>query len=245
MDMGRFAPLIALAVLAGSPLVSGTAQAAKARPKLQLSQCVALQPLGPGEIGTRTAVPVPKTITKELKNRVISTPERFVVQSQGGSAICLDMRRRVEVTNLAMDASKRFITFDWAGYEDEGHVIIDRSGTGQALDTGKRPAMSASRQRLASVHQSDSSYATLNGLGIWQVGQVGMQTLAVVELPEMADWRVDGWQGEECIDLSAIAFARMPASAAQLSSVSRDRFMAKPAGQGWRMTRTTQGCAGG
>jgi hypothetical protein len=240
-DMRRVVALVVIAALAAA---GGTAlQAAKPKKgQPNIALCQPLQPLAAGESARTAPIAIPKAIQKIA----VATVDRLAVMSLGKQTLCVDVRMRGEITNLAMSPEGRFVTFDWAGYEADGHVIIDRSGPGQILDTGGAPSISPSRQRIAAVHQSEAAFNELQGLGVWQIAPVGIQSVAIVpNIPEMADWRIDSWTQEECIDLSAVAYARLSASGSSVANSTRDRYVAKPYGQTWRVVRSSLGCAGG
>ncbi len=229
--------LAALALATVSGFGAGEAQAKK--PKLK--KCPVLQPLGPGEMARTDALLVPR----DLRKVAVATKERLAVSALDGSTLCIDMRLRGEVTGMAITPDRRFVSFDWAGYEAAGHIIVDRSGSGQQIDTGGAPSVSPSRNRWASVNQGDAAYAELDGFAVWQVQPVGIRQVAVVsDIPDLADWRIDTWVREDCIDLSGIPFARLTSRPGQPPSGVRDRYMAMPFGSGWRVVRTTRGCAG-
>ena len=240
-----FRTIALLASCAMALVVAGAAPDAFAKPKkgkINIAQCPPLQALNAGEVGRTAPVVLPR-LAKPHQKAVVATVDRLAVLSQGGQTLCIDMRLRGEVTNIAMSPEGRFFTFDWAGYEADGHVIVDRSGTGQIIDTGGKPSVSPSRQRIAAVHQSEAAFAELEGLGIWQINAVGMQQIGLVSnIPELADWRIDSWVSEDCIDMSGIPFSRVSESSA---GAARDRYIAKPYGNAWRVVRTTLGCAGG
>jgi hypothetical protein len=240
-----------IAILASCAMalaISVTAPQAQAKAKkgyVDIAQCPPLQALNAGEVGRATPITVPR-LNKPYNRVVVATTDRLAVLSNGGQTLCIDMRLRGEVTNFAMSPEGRFFTFDWAGYEADGHVIIDRSGTGQIIDTGGKPSLSPSRQRIGAVHQSEAAFSELEGLGIWQINPVGMQQIGLVSnIPELADWRIDAWTNEDCIDMSGVPFARVAENNGDVSKAARDRYIAKPYGNTWRVVRTTLGCAGG
>lgn len=228
--------------LAGLGAVPAAAQK-RGKGKINIAQCPPLQALAAGESGRTTPVVLPR-LAKNYQKQVVSTIDRIAVLSMGGQTLCVDVRLRGEVSNIAMSPEGRFLTFDWAGYEADGHIIIDRSGTGQIIDTGGKPSLSPSRQRIAAVHQSEAAFSELEGLGVWQINPVGMQQIGLVSnIPELADWRIDAWAREDCIDMSGIPFSRISDGTAAASA--RDRYIAKPYGNTWRVARSTLGCAGG
>lgn len=234
--------IAALASCAMALAALGAAPAIAAKPKkgkINIAQCPPLQALGAGEVARTTPVAIPK-LPKKLAKTVVSTIDRIAVLSMGGQTLCVDVRMRGDITNVEMSPEGRFFTFDWAGYEADGHVIVDRTGTGQIIDTGGKPSLSPSRQRIAAVHQSEAAFSELEGLGVWQINPVGMQQIGLVSnIPELSDWRIDSWINEDCIDMSGVPFTRAGDGAARV------RYIAKPYGNTWRVAQSTLGCAGG
>jgi len=230
--------VIALAI-AVSPFVGiGDAHARKPRMK----QCPALQPLGPGDIPRTEAVPIPRP----MKKIAVATPQRLAVSTIKGATLCVDMRLRGEVSAPELSAEGRFVSFDWAGYEAAGHLLVDRTGAGQQVDIGSRPVFSPSRRRMVALSQGDSADAVLDRLDVWQIQPVGIQRIGgVSDLPDVADWRVDRWATEDCIDLSGIPLSRVTGRVADIAGSARDQYMATPYGNGWRVVRTTRGCGAG
>lgn len=230
--------VIALAI-AVSPFVgAGEAHAAR---KPRVKQCPVLQPLGRGDIPRTEAVAIPR----QMKKIAVATPERLAISTIKGATLCIDMRLRGEVGPLSLSPEGRFVSFDWAGYEAAGHLIVDRTGAGQQIDARGAPVFSPSRQRLVALGQGNSGDAMIDGLDVWQIDPVGLRRIArVPDLPDLADWRVDRWGFEDCIDLSGIPLARVTGRVADIAGSARDRYMATPYGNGWRVVRTTRGCGG-
>lgn len=231
--------VIALAI-AVSPLVgAGEAHAAK---KPRLKQCPVLQPLGRGDIPRTEAVAIPR----QMRKIAVATPQQLAISTIRGSTLCIDMRLRGEVGPLGLSPDGRFVSFDWAGYEAAGHLIIDRTGIGQQIDAGSAPVFSPSRRRLVTMGQGSAGDAAIDSLDVWQIDQVGLRRVASVpDLPDLADWRVDRWELEDCVDLSGIPLARVTGRVADIAGGARDRYMATPYGNGWRVVRTTRGCGAG
>lgn len=227
MGKAMMAPLALISLLAIS------SQPARADPRPAIKRCAGLPPLKAGQLGRTVPVVVPKPFNKVAKaNRdvlAVSTMERVT--------ICIDMRTKGNVAGYALSPDSRFFSFGWKGYEAQGHVLIDRSGGGKQLNTGAAPVFSPSRRRLAAVYQSQAALGELEGLGIWEVDPVGVREIGMVSnIPQMLDWRVDGWGGENCINLSAIPFSRYPDDG-DLSRINRDRYTARPGATAWRVTR--------
>jgi hypothetical protein len=231
--------LVLGALVAWTP-TGQAAFAAPRAPKPQLNRCPDLEPLLDGQVPRSKPVVVPK----EYDSFVKATRDRLAIATLSGATHCVDMRLRGEVAGFSLTPDNRFFGFDWKGYEADGHVLVDRTQAGQQVDTGGAPVFSPSRQRFAAVHQSESAFGELEGLGVWQVDAAGFRQVALVStIPEMLDWQVDGWSGEDCINLSAIPFSRAPSAGADYSGIARDRYTARPSGATWRVVRAIgKGC---
>lgn len=237
--MRKMTAKVTLAVLFALGSMHATDATARAK-RPDLKRCPDLAALPDGQIGRSRPVVVPKDMDRLLR----VTRDRLAIATLGGATLCVDMRLKGEVENMQLSPDGRFFSFDWAGYEADGHVVVDRTGPGQQIDTGAKPVFSPSGNRFASVHQSESAFSDLEGLGVWQVSANGMQQIAnVTSIPEMEDWKVDSWGGEECLNLSAIPFSRMPDNRSDLSNVERDRFVARPIGRTWSVIKVpAKGC---
>lgn len=173
-----------------------------------------------------------------------SSRTNLAVMTLSYSNFCYDIHDVSEARNFSLSTDMRFLSFDWFGYEAGGHIVIDRSGRGQAVDTGAAPVFSPTRRQLAAIEFSESGFGSLNGFAIWQVNPVGLTRKVMIEqIPSLVDWRIDSWSGETCISLSGIPNSRIPDGVSDYSKVARDRYVARPAGATWRLTRATgQGC---
>jgi hypothetical protein len=141
---------------------------------------------------------------------------------------------------LALSPDGRFLSFGWLGYESYGHIVVDRAGKGAVIETGVAPHFSPSRRYFAAADQTESEFGSLSGLAIWRVDAARTTEIGRVnELPRMHDWRIDGWVGESCIDLSAVAFEQSPDDP---KLQRRIRYRAGPGKDGWHVARNAQGC---
>ncbi len=132
--------------------------------------------------------------------------------------------------------NKRFLSFAWDGDEANGHILVDRSGRGQVVETGRAPVFSPSRNRLASIEISESGFGALNAFLVMQVQASGVRQLARIEdIPLHADWRIDSWAGENCINLSAVPQSRVPTNWNDLPRARRDRYVARAGAAGWTL----------
>ncbi|MDE8650864.1 hypothetical protein [Novosphingobium album (ex Liu et al. 2023)] len=229
-----------LALLAASLAVSGAARAAPPRGGPDLAACPAT-PKGPEEGIARTRpLPVPAA----MRNIVRASRDWFAVLTLTGATTCVTTRAKSSAEKLRLDRQARFFSFTWYGYEEDGHIVVDRAGKGTTIETGAPPVFSPSGKLLAAVQQSGAGWGGLEGMAIWRVLPDRTEQVTLFsDIPEMADWRIDGWSGETCIDLSAVPNERMPESGTDLTGVPRDRYVAVWARSHWQFTRHDKGCA--
>lgn len=227
------------AVLLGAGMLVGTAAAAPPIAGPDLALCPTLEPLTEPLNDRSKPLPVPKQFAMLVR----ADRDQFAVATIYGGTTCVDVRPMTTVSRFAISRDRRFLSFDWLGYEADGHVIVDRTGKGQSIDTGVTPIFSPSGRRFAAVQQSEAAFGALEGFGVWQVGAVGVRELALQrDIPALADWRVDGWVGEDCINLSGIPHDRIPQGTTRLTRLKRDRYAGTPVGEGWLLTPSPTGC---
>lgn len=235
MRRGWAAVVLGLAMLAPQ---ASLASPPAARP--DIAQCPPLAPLAE-PLNDRTK---PLAVPKSFAMLVRADAEQFAVATIYGGTVCVDVRGMTGVSTFTLSTDRRFLEFDWTGYEADGHIVVDRTGAGQVLDTGVSPVSSPSGRRFAAVQQSEAAFGALEGFGVWQIGVVGVRRLALQEdIPSLVDWRIDSWKGDDCIDLSGIPHERIPGPRARLAKLPRDRYVAVPVGSGWILTRSAGGCA--
>lgn len=170
---------------------------------------------------------------------------RLAVAALSGANFCQNISAINKAENFALSSDGRFFSFDWYGYEEGGHVIIDRTGSGQSIDSGAEVTLSPSGQRFAAVQFSEAGFGALEGFAVWQINSVGLRQLVKLdEIPSLVDWRIDSWSGENCINLSGIPNDRIPENTQNYSRVKRDRYIARPSGASWRLTRARSCPAG-
>jgi hypothetical protein len=226
------------ALLLGTFPAIGTALAATPGGP-ELSRCPALEPLDEPLNDRTKPLPVPRRHAM----LIASSRDRLAVATIYGGTVCIDSRAMTSLSGFAISDDRRFFAFDWTGYEADGHIVVDRTGKGQIIETGVSPVISPSQRRFAAVQQSEAAFGGLEGLGVWQIDVVGVRPLTLQEdIPSLADWRIDGWAGDDCIDLSGISPDRMTSPRATRVKLLRDRYVATLVGKGWALTRTTTGC---
>lgn len=225
---GIVAVLGAIALLAGC----GPSEAAARRsPAPSLARCPAVKPVDdPEMLQRRRPIPVPPA----LAGLMVSDRERFAVSTMAGGTICIDASWWEEIGDAKVSHDRRFVAFDWSGYESFGHLVVDRSGKGMALDTGIAPLAPPTGRRFAAIDLSESAFGALNAFGVWQIEPVGLRQLAKIDegLPG-GDWAIDGWASDSCINLSLVPSDRQPDDATALAIIRRDPWFAAEA-SGWR-----------
>lgn len=216
-------------LLAASPAMAAPAPDLRACPP-------ATQPEG-WERERTTPLPVPAALRGVLKADLL----HFAVATLRGGTVCAETSWIERAENLSLTADGRFVSFGWLGYESYGHLMIDRTGKGQVIETGVAPVFSPSRRHFAAADQTESEFGSLSGLAVWEVGRAGTTEIGRInELPRLHDWRIDRWAGESCIELSAVPLDQPPEAKAQ----QRIRFRAGPGKNGWRIARNPRGCGG-
>lgn len=179
----------------------------------------------------------PLAVPTALRSVLRADLLHYAAATLGGGAVCIDTSFMESTDKHVLSSDGRFLSFGWLGYESYGHVVVDRTGKGMAIETGVAPHFSPSRRYFAAADQTESEFGSLSGFAIWRVDAAGTTEIGrVSELPRMNDWRIDGWSGESCIDLSAVPFED-PANA------PRVRFRAGPGKDGWHVARSAKGCA--
>lgn len=180
-----------------------------------------------------------------LRRLAASTGEQLAVANMAGGVHCIDIRRMTAIGPLELHRQDRFLSFRWEGFQRDGYrsdgaILVDRMADGNHIDTGATPVFSPSGAFLAAVHQSATAFSALQGFGVWQVGPFATVQVAKVEdLPEMRDWRIDRWESESCISLSAAPFARTDGTAG--GPPPRGRFIAKRGPAGWTVASAESG----
>lgn len=238
--MRHFTGLIAIAALlagcdseaqpvpAEAPNELAATPSATATPEPDLAACPKAEPI---EERIRTKpIPVPAA----FEGMAASSMDHFALTTLEGSTVCVDTTWLESIDDAKLSDDGRFASFSWLGYEAFGHVIVDRSGKGQVVDTGNPPAWSPSRERLAAADLSESGFGSLNAFAVWDLRPAGLRQVAEVNegLPS-GDWRIDGWQGESCVKLSLVPSERYPADHRDLEKTPRNPWFAAEA-DGWR-----------
>ena len=129
----------------------------------------------------------------------------------------------------------RFAGFEWTGYEAWGYILIDTAGTGRDIDTGARPVFSPHGYSFATIQFSDAGWGGFEGFAIWRIAPKTIEPIHVTtDLPSLTDWRIDRWEDEDCLHLSAVPWDRIDGNWDNLPRLARDHYVAAAA-KGWEI----------
>lgn len=221
--------------------LAATPAAAASSPAPNPARCPAATPIEADSNDRKVPLRIPARLAPVAKSDLT----RLAVRTLTGANFCQDIPAINKAENFALSGDGRFLSFDWYGYEEGGHVIIDRTGAGQSIDSGAEVTLSPSGRRFAAVQFSEAGFGALEGFAVWQINPVGLRSLVKLnEIPSLVDWRIDSWSGENCIQLSGIPNSRIPENTQNYSKVARDRYIARPSGTTWRLTRARSCPAG-
>ena len=210
--------------------VPATSPAAEAPP--DLAACAAMPPVEGTEIERTGPLPVPRALAKVAR----ADRTHLAVSTLGGATTCIDTSWMESAEGMTLSQDRRFLSFGWLGHESGGFVVVDRTGKGQAIETGALPFPSPSGQRLAALEYSESGFGSLNGIALWQVLPAGLKELARIDFPEgWTEWRFDGWQGEDCMRLSAIRFENLQQDDPQEGKGRREAYVVRPSASFWAL----------
>ena len=182
------------------------------------------------EVRIRTGpVPVPAPFAAIA----VSSMDHFAFTTLAGNTICVDTTWIESADDAELSDDGRFASFNWIGYEAFGHVIVDRTGDGQVIDTGNAPHRSPDGRRLAAIDLSESGFGSLNAFAVWDIEPVGLRQAAeITEGFPTGDWRIEGWQGERCVRLSLVPIDRYPEDHRDMERTPRDPWFAAQSA-GW------------
>ena len=222
----RFVLAAASLLAAALPVVPAMARAPDP------SGCPRLKPEETADRQRRVPLPIPPAFQQIARANL----DHIAVATQTGTTICVNSASMEQTSLFRLSPGKRFLGFAWSGNEAGGYMLVDRSGRGQAIDTGAVPVFSPSRNRLAAIEISESGFGSLNAFLVMQVAPGGLRQLAKLEnIPIHVDWRIDNWAGENCINLSAVPQNCLPENWNDLPKTRRDRYVARPGARGWTL----------
>jgi hypothetical protein len=184
-----------------------------------------------GERQRTKPLPVPAALAPTMGSSLY----HYAIAAHSGARICVDTSWMESAENVAATPDLRFVSFGWLGYETYGYILVDRAGRGKVHEIGARPVFSPSRRLFAAIDQTESEFGSLSGLKVWRVDPAAVvEAGAVEDIPRMYDWRIDGWAGEACLNLSAITFDEQRRDV-PVAQMRRTRFIARRAATGWRV----------
>lgn len=233
------------ALIAITALLGGCGSEAEPRPVETQNELAEATPPTATPEPDLTACPKAEPVEERIRTKPIPVPaafqglaaasmDHFAFTTAEGRTICVDTTWLESIEDARLSDDSRFASFAWLGYEAYGHVMVDRSGKGQVVDTGNSPVWSPSRKRFAAVDLSESGFGSLNAFAVWEVRPTGLRQIAEVsEDPPSGDWRIDGWQGESCVRLSLVPSDRYPEDYRDLEKTPRDPWFAAET-NGWR-----------
>ena len=237
---------VALLAACGSQDASGeTAQADGDQPGAATSPAAQIAQRGPDLASCPKREPVEEGLRQRAAAIAVPTPlagvaradlDNIAVSTTAGATVCVDASWMESIRDAALSPDQRFASFGWDAYEAYGHVVVDRSGAGQAIDTGVVPLRSPAGKRFAAVEYSESGFGSLNAFAVWDIRETGVSEIAKVEdlPPDHSEWRLDRWAGEDCVELSAVAYADMPEDYRDIAKAPRQRFVARSSGR-WQV----------
>jgi len=169
----------------------------------------------------------PLAVPPQFEGIAKSNLTQFAVSAMAGNTICVDTSwiESIETPKLSPDG--RFLAFGWLGYEAFGYVVVDRSGKGQVIDTGNAPLSPPSGMRFAAIDLGEAGFGALNAFAVWDIEPTGLKQVAHFDegLPS-GEWRIDGWQGDDCVKLAVLPLDRFPADGSDIDKVPRDPWFA-------------------
>jgi len=211
--------------IASEPAASGTA------PGPVLTSCAPIEGDTFSEIQRTEPLPIPA----ELSGIAASDMDHIAVSTLAGSTLCVETKWIDSIMGMELSPDSRFFSFAWDGFEEYGYKLVDRSGAGLVVDTGIKPTPSPSGELIAALEYSESGFGSLNALGIWRVTDVPLGEAAIVQMPDgMTDWRMEAWQGDACIAISATTFDNLGPDGSLPEESMRDRYVAREEA-GWQI----------
>jgi len=202
-------------------------------PTPDLASCPKAEPI---EERIRTA---PIALPAVLERLGASSMDHFAFTTLTGDTVCVDTTWLETIDDATLSDDGRFAAFSWVGYEAFGHVIVDRSGAGQVVDTGNPPQASPSGRRLAAVDLGEAGFGSLNAFGVWEIRRSGLAQLAAVSEGFITgDWRIDSWRGDSCVQLSVVPLDRQPDDYRDIEKAPRDSWFAAEA-NAWKPVEGT------
>ncbi len=227
---GRIARAIMGAALAALACAAPASAQSSDSPTDAQKQC----PTEPILEGGYTVRKAPLKLPSEWSKSASASRNWIAVKTRMDAVLCIETSW-FDVADNFERFDDRFLGFDWQGYEAWGYMLIDTAGTGQSMEVGIKPNFSPSNSRFALMQHSETAWGGFEGFAVWRIYSAGWTPERVeTNTPFLADWRIDRWEGDDCLHLSAIPHERVT-DWDDLSKYKRDRFVAGAAG-GWALT---------
>lgn len=241
------AGLAALVLLTGCDTATMSEQGSSSSPAVAVKpdpgKCPPPEyPYDAAEFGEREgALAVPASIA----GLAATDNTNLAVTTMDGGQLCKDVSWLYNFAREAQTfADGRFVALGYDAYEAFGTLVFDRAGTGPVLDTGNPPVFSPSGRLMAGLELTESGYGGLESFAIWQVEPKALTE--VYRLPadhdlfsrfeSFGDFRIAGWQGEDCLNIHAFANDDLRAVEWDRTKAKRTPFFAARK-DNWDITR--------
>jgi hypothetical protein len=217
--MAGFSMLVAIAL--------GHATPAKATEAPDISICDDIPYRSNGEdIASERASPI--ALPADWAAVATSSRNWIAIWTEFSRTYCVETTGMREVTHFERFGD-RFLGFKWASLEGSGYVLIDRARQGHMIDTGSKPHFSPDGSKFASLHRADTGLDGFDGFAIWQTYGNALEPLIVNAGPPLYpryDWRIDRWEGEDCLHISSVSSEWNGGDKAAIPALPRYRFVA-------------------
>jgi hypothetical protein len=165
----------------------------------------------------------PIVVPAEFSPPLAASALEFAVLTRNGDTLCHSLAWVSQFESVEWLVGERLLGIEYTGYESFGYFLVDRAGAGSITEVGAKPMLSPNGRRLASLQLSEAAWGGLEGFTVWQLetdghseltrqqatAANGWTTPAPFDAPAH-DWRMDGWQGNDCFAMSAIPVATEP-----------------------------------
>ena len=181
----------------------------------------------------------PISLPNEWVGVAASSQNWIAVATEFNTTYCVETTWIHEAANFER-FGQRFLGFEWnfGSREAFGYILIDRAGQGRVIDTGAKPVFSPDGGYLATLSRTDANNFSFEGFAIWQTYSHRLEPIFVNDGPPfypMVDWRIDRWEGNNCLHISAAPYDRFNGQWENIPNLPRNRYVAKIAND-WQIT---------